>query len=193
MADIEKMIPHSGRYLDDLNNSRNIVERVTGGIKGINSDHANIHHGQGFSISGIFASIANAAVVNYAFKTPALASGKYVHWKYRDIQATATKMRVDFYEAPTNPPINGTNLTAYNRNRNSSNVSAMQAIKTGMTLDLTGAKMINTSQFVNGQSRSLDIEYVLIPDTWYIVTMTNSTGAAADANFFEFWYEEGDA
>lgn len=187
------MSPHSGRYLDDLNNSRNVIERVTGGFKQINSDHALIHASRGFSISGIYTAIANGSVVNYAFKTPSVASGKYVHWKYRDIQATATKMRVDFYEAPTNAPANGTDLTAYNRNRNSATASAMQAIKTGMTLDLTGAKLIDTAQFVSGQARALDLEYVLIPNTWYIVTMTNSTGAAADANFFEFWYEEDDA
>jgi len=36
----------------------------------------------------------------------------------------------------------------------------------------------------------INLEFVLKPDTWYIVTLTNSTGAQADINFLEFWYEE---
>lgn len=187
---ISEFQPSSGRYLDENSEERNIIDTTTGAPKIITSDHSKIHEGEGFSISGIFTGVANAAVVNYAFKTPTVASGKYIHWKYRDLQATSSKVRVDFYEAPTNAPINGTNLAAYNRNRISATVTAMQAIKTGMDLDLTGATMLNSAQFLSGEARSLDIEYVLKQNTWYILTITNGTGGAADINFFEFWYEE---
>lgn len=167
------------------------VETVTNAQKIITTDHANIHSSMGFSVSGIFASVANGATVNYAFKTPSVASGKYIHLKYKEIQSSANKIRVDLYEAPTNAPINGNNLTPYNRNRvGTPTATAMQSVKSGMTIDLTGATMINSEQFLSGQARSLDLEWLLKPDTWYIRTLTNATGSATDISFFEFWYEE---
>jgi hypothetical protein len=66
----------------------------------------------------------------------------------------------------------------------------MQAIKTGMTYNGTGAKTIDSTQYIGGQPRNTDIEFVLKPDTWYVVLFTNSTGAAVDISFFDFWYEE---
>ena len=166
-------------------------ERVTDGQICINSDHAGVHKGQGYSISGIFSAVANSTTVNYAFKTPTVASGLYIHLKFKDIQATGTKVRVDLYEKPTNAPTVGTDLVAINRRRvGTPPVTSMQAIKSGMTLDLTGATTLNSEQFVGGQPRSLDLEFVLNPDTWYIRTFTNGTGGAADISFFEFWYEE---
>jgi hypothetical protein len=66
----------------------------------------------------------------------------------------------------------------------------MQAIKSAMTINLTGATTLNTEQFTSTFGRSLDLEFVLKPDTWYIRTFTNGTGSSADISFFEFWYEE---
>jgi hypothetical protein len=190
MSKIDKLHPHSGRYMDELDQVRNIIERVTGAPRAISSDHASIHAGEGFSISGIITNLANGASTNYAFKTPTIASGKVVHWKYRDVQSSANKIRVDFVEAPTNAPTLGTDLVAYNRSRLSSHGTAMQTIKAGTTYDGTGAKTIDSAQYVGGQPRSLDIEFVLKPDTWYVVLITNSTGSAVDVSFFDFWYEE---
>ena len=176
-----------------VDNKNNMVEiaadPITRGIETISTDHAGIHKGYGYSISGIFASLAAAATVNYAFKTPA--SEKVIHLKYKEIQATANKIRVDLYEAPTNAPTLGTDVAAINRARiGTPVVTKMQAVKSGMTIDLTGATVIEITQFVGGSARSTDIEFVLKPDTWYIRTFTNGTGAQADISFFEFWYEE---
>ncbi len=166
-------------------------ERITDAQKIITSDHGDIHAGRGFSISGIFTAVANSTTVNYAFKTPSVASGKYVHLKFKDIQATGTKVRVDLYENPTAAPTNGTDLVAINRNRvGTPATSGMQFIKTAMDLNLAGAITLNSEQFLGGQPRSLDIEFVLKLNTWYVRTFTNGTGGAADISFFEFWYEE---
>ena len=171
--------------------AQNWTEGVTRGIRTITTDHGGIHAGYGYSVSGIFTGVANAATVNYAFKTPTAASGKYVHLKYKDFAATGTKVRSDLNEAPTNAPINGTDLAAINRNRvGTPTASAMQAVKTAMDINLAGVTVIDSTQFVSNDGRSLDIEFVLKPDTWYIRTFTNGTGAAADISFFEFWYEE---
>lgn len=182
----------SGRFLDENSNARNVIDITTGAKKIITSDHANIHASQGFSISGIFASVANSATVNYAFKTPTVAAGKIIHLKHQEFWASANKVRTDLYEAPTNAPTNGSVLTAYNRNRVGTPVAtAMQSIKSAMDIDLTGATDIETLQFGYASvARPMDIEVVLKPDTWYIRTFTNSTGGAVDINFFDFWYEE---
>lgn len=168
-----------------------VIERVTSGARVITTDHGSIHNKEGYSISGIFTAVANNTTVNYAFKTPTVASGKYVHLKFLQVGATANKVRVDLLEAPTAAPTLGTDLVAYNRNRIGTEVpTVMQAIKSGMTVNAAGAKTLESKQFVLGDSRSLDIEWVLKPDTWYIRTFTNGTGGAADIDFFEFWYEE---
>ena len=191
MAKIDEMQVSSGRVYDENSVVQNPVDTTTGGIKQLTTDHALIHAGKGFSISGIFASVANAAVVNYAFKTPTVASGKYVHLKFKEFSATANKIRMNFYEAPTAAPTNGGDLAAINRRRiGTPTVTAMQAVKSAMDLDLAGATTLNVESFTSGSARSLDIEFVLKPDTWYIRTFTNGTGSAADISFFEFWYEE---
>lgn len=162
----------------------------TKSLKIITTDHSAIHNDCAFGISGIFAAVANGTTVNYAFKTPLLATGKMIHLKYKDVIATGNKIRVDLYESPTNAPTLGTDLVPYNRNRVGTTLTAMQNVKVGMTINLTGAVMIESAQFINNVPRSLDIEWILKPDMWYIRTFTNSTGAAADISFFEFWYEE---
>lgn len=170
------------------------AERVTGAQKNITTDHANIHAGEGFSLTGIFTAVANNGVVNYAFKTPSVASGKYVHLKYHEFSATANKIRADFYEAPTAAPTNGSVIAPINRKRSGTVVaSAMQSVKAAMDLVLAGATNLESEQFISGMQKVLDIEFILKPDTWYIRTLTNSTGAAADISFFEFWYEENAA
>lgn len=79
-----------------------VSDAMTQGLQVITTDHAAIHASEGFSISGIFAGVANGATVNYAFKTPSVASGKYIHLKFKEFSATANKIRVDLYENPTN-------------------------------------------------------------------------------------------
>lgn len=188
-----KLIDQSdGTYSLSVNSENLPLDTFTGSVTVITSDHNKIHQGEGFSISGIFASVANAATVNFAFKTPTVASGKYIHLKHEEFWGSGNKIRTDLYEAPTNAPTNGTDLTAINRNRTGTpTATAMQAIKSGMDVTLTGALDLETLQFGVGTAvRPLDIEYVLKPNTWYIRTFTNSTGGAADINFFSFWYEE---
>jgi uncharacterized Fe-S center protein len=190
--DISEFSPHTGRYIDESSVARNIIEHVTGAVKIITSDHANIHASEGYSISGIFTSVGNGATVNYAFKTPTVASGKIIHWKYSDIFINGTKARSDIYEAPTDAPINGTDLAPINRRRIAPiRATAMQAVKTAMDITTAGAIILDSRLFSNSAGgRPIDIELELEANTWYIRTFTNLTGGAADVSFFEFWYEE---
>lgn len=168
------------------------LDATTNGLPTITTDHAAIHDKKGFSVSGVFASVANGATVNYAFKTPSVASGKVIHLKVKEFYAAGNNVRTDFYEGPTTSPTNGTDLVAYNHNRLATiPATTMQAIKTSMDLDLTGATNLETLTFGNSSAaRISDIERVLDPNTWYIRTFTNGSGATASINFFNFWYEE---
>lgn len=192
MPKLDKLNPNNGRYMDEGDRVRNIIDMTTGSMTGITSDHRAIHKKEGYHTAGIFTAVANGATVNYAFKTPTLASGKLIHWKFTEMYADGTRVRTDLYEAPTNDPINGTNLAMVNRNRVRPLIdTVMQAFKSSMDIDLTGAIPLEPKLFGNAVgARPFDLEYVLEPDTWYIRTITNQTGAAANINFFEFWYEE---
>jgi len=178
--------------LSDAQGREVILDRTTSGLPVINTDHVGIHAKQGFSVSGLFASVANGATVNYAFRTPTVASTKIIHLKVREFYAAGNNVRTDLYEAPTNAPTLGTVLASYNHNRIAAiPATTMQSVMTGMTLDLSGATNLETLTFGNSSAvRTSDIERVLAPNTWYIRTFTNGSGVAASINFFNFWYEE---
>lgn len=167
-------------------------ETNTNAWKSISLYQSSINDGEGFSISGLFTAVADSATVNYAFKTPTVASGKVIHLPYREFWGNGNKIRTDLYEAPTNAPINGSDLAVINRNRvGTPTVTTMQAVKAAMDIDLTGATDLETLQFGYAvTTRPLDVKFILKPDTWYIRTFTNSTGGAVNINFFDSWSEK---
>jgi hypothetical protein len=165
----------------------NALKDLSGAMKVIPTDHSVIHEGKGFNVSANFAAVPNAGVKNIAFKTPA---SKSVHLKFREFWTSGSKFNVILYEDPTNAPTGGTDMTAVNRNRNSQGTTAMQAIKHSATIDTTGATSLDSITFgANATYRPLELEFVLKPNKWYIVQMTNGSGSNADINAFLFWYE----
>jgi hypothetical protein len=165
------------------------ADSITESLKTITTDHSDIHNKKGFSFSAAFTGVLDAATKALAFKTPSLASGKIIHLVHRDFHATANKIRADFYEGLDADPTFGSDLPIFNHNRTGTiPESAMQAVKFGIDVVLTGGTMIETSMFANINSRN--IEWVLKPNTWYVRTFTNLTGAAADIDIYEFWIEE---
>jgi hypothetical protein len=176
---------------NDVNETVKIkVDTTSKSLKTITTDHSDVHNKKGFSISGIFDAVADSTSVNYAFKTPTAESGKLIHLKYYDIQSTSPKVRTDFYEAPTNAPTLGTDINAYNHNRvGTPEISAMQAIKSGVTFDGTGVTMLNW-QYIPNKIQPLDTEFILKPNTWYVRLFTNKSGSAVDLSFYEYWIEE---
>ena len=78
---IEK-VEYKGQLLgiDELGNVSIIrQDSLTKSLKVISTNEFAVHNKQGFSISGIYGSVANSGNVNYAFKTPAVTSGKVIH------------------------------------------------------------------------------------------------------------------
>lgn len=158
----------------------------------LEAGHHAIHRGWGFSLSHIFSSVANGATVNYAFQTPTSDAGYYVHTQAIILSATNNNILYTLYENPTTPPSGGSDITPYNRNRNSSTTSRLQALKSEMTIDTTGAIVLD-SRYISNVGSTNVIETVFKPNTWYIRTFTNSTGGASNISVFTFWYERPNA
>lgn len=168
------------------------IDQSSGFEVNIEAGHHAIHRGWGFSLSHVFASVANGATVNYAFKTPTAASGYYVHTQSIILSATNNNVLYNLYENPTNIPTDGSDITTYNRNSNSLNASRLQALKSGMTIDTTGSTLLD-SRYISSAGSTNTIETIFKPDTWYIRTFTNSTGGASNISIFTFWYERPNA
>jgi hypothetical protein len=183
--------PYQILGLNDANESVKLrADTLTKSLKSISTDHSNTHQGKIFSISGIYSDIADSASVNYAFKTPTVASGKIIHLKYVDFVSTNSKVRVDFYETD-NAQLAGTDIVAYNHYRVGEVVpTAMQALKSGVTFEGTGAIMLNW-QYIPKNVQSMDMDwFVLKPNTWYCVLFSNQSGAEMDLSFYQYWTEE---
>jgi hypothetical protein len=168
------------------------VDRFTKAVQVITTDHSKIHDKQGFTTSGLIGGIPNNSSGNYCFKTPAASTGKWIHLKYSEFWGNGQKMSVALYENPTNPPTGGTDIAAVNRNRTEPlAVTSMQYLKKNMTINTAGAYILENWYFGYAVgSRTLDLEFLLKPDTWYIRQITNYTGGTVDTSYFEFWYEE---
>ena len=164
------------------------IETETGFMTTIESAHAHIHAGEGFSLSVVFEAVANGASVNYCFKTPLASSGVHVHTQLVDISATNNKITAELYEAPTNAPTSGSAIVAYNRDRNSTATTKLQSLVSGATINTTGAALLNKRIFTSSGTSSF-IENIFKPDTWYIRQFTNGTGSASDISLFTFWCE----
>ena len=98
-------------------------EKFTGFLTEISSDHNYIH--QGLGLTAIINTGSISVAYDIAFKTPTVASGKYVHWRPAGITSSADYVDVQLTETETYT--GGTTITPINRNRNSSTTSIMMS------------------------------------------------------------------
>lgn len=106
---------------DELNTTiNNTIESVTGGIKSINTDHANIHEGQGFGFYQIADTLAYGEFKRFRFKAP---TTKYAHIKGIQIvsESATCRLRIKHSVTIVNPGYLINNVFV-NKNHNSSNV-----------------------------------------------------------------------
>ena len=166
-------------------------DRFTGMQCVVQSDHAYIHDGLGFT--AIIDTGSISAAYDIAFTTPSVASGKYIHWRPIGITSSAEYVQVVTYEGDSFS--SGTTVTPINRNRNSTNTSTMQAFvknatatPTGTQIDIFGVGSTgNPTSRSGGADGSLD-EIVLKPNTNYVITLTPA--GATSCTLKLFWYEE---
>ena len=174
------------------------IEFVTGGIPVIDTNHENIHNGEGYGIFVLKEDLADNAKYTFSFKTCSAEDG-YIHFQWYWVWTNNAKVLMRLYENPTTAPTGGTEVLPLNHNRTNGN-SACAEVKEGATFDPTGAVQLDLSIFGgggttpsarSGGSLSNDgIEYVLEPDTFYCFEFENKSGASADFLFRAFWYEE---
>ena len=170
----------------------NAIEKDTGYMGTIGSDHAYIHKGIGFTAIINTGSISVA--YDIAFTTPTVASGLFVHWRPIGITSSADYVDVQLTEPETYT--GGSAVTPINRNRNSTITSVMQAVVKGATATPAGTLIQSTGVGVSGNpaakaggGAAADQELVLIPNTTYLLTLTPDGATTCVLELF--WYEEG--
>ena len=167
------------------------IERFTGYVGSISSDHAYVH--KGYAFTAIVNTGSISAAYDIAFKTPLVANA-YVHWRPIGISSSANYVSFNLYEGDAFT--SGSTVTPINRNRNSSATSDMQTFVKGATVSPSGtiiqAGGIGTSGTPTARSgggSAADQELVLKPNTSYVLTLVP---AGATTCILElFWYEEG--
>lgn len=195
--DINRYAPNSGRYLDELSNVHNVVERVTGAFKGIDNDHAYIHAG------GLFTAItkntlATTAVRYISIVTPA--NGKYVHYRNERIQTSADNVTVEFFEDATVTAGTGTAKTPINHRRIAPHAATV-LVRDGVTVTAEGNLIaqtfigggVGTGQARSGEETSDKNEIILKQGATYIVKITNGSSGSNIIQCNPIWYEEDDA
>lgn len=92
---IKDMLPNTGRYFDEGGKIWNIIERITGSVKEINSDHSAIHAGLGYCLHLYHASLAPGVSKNYRIKGP---TTKYAHLKSIQVSAQGAPLLVELIQ-----------------------------------------------------------------------------------------------
>ena len=165
---------------------------------GIDVGHHEIHEGDSFVIDTVDESMADGDVLSLAFKTPV--AGKRIHMLVEGIFKGAGHMEIT--EDSTWAAGSGTQLSLYNRERNSTGSSILLENTTGGFV-ANDAMVLNSSSYAvgtiihsfyvfadrktGGEARAVD-ELVLKPNTEYMILMEADVGTNA-AHMTLNWYE----
>ena len=193
-----------------VNVLRGLLERVTKMFPVINSDHAFIHEGDAHKARLDVGTLAHGASEEYGFKTP---KELYVHFKNLKLTSVGATVAVELKRGTTTNPLTVNSVSSatseltgpHNVNDYSSKTSGCAIGKTPVYKDGTEngelwdkiiAPGSGTNQFqsVSQTMMSDNFEYVMKPDTYYVIEFENLSGedAASDVALELFWYEEVD-
>lgn len=170
------------------------IDKFTGFPVVVQSDHAYIHQGIGFSLSGTTGSIAAAGTHSISFTTPP--NSVYVHLRPTGLSSTANTLQARIAEKSVMS--GGSAATPTNRNRNSKNTSLV-TIATGATLTTEGTILqiaqvgsgTNAGNATGGGADGSAEEWVLKPNTTYSIRFENVGAVTATVGYYNlFWYEE---
>ena len=164
-------------------------DKYTGFQTNIESDHRYIHEGKGFSALVEVGTIT--AAYKISFTTP---ETLYVHWRPALLVSSAAYVDYKMYGGDADITA-GTAQAIINRNRNSSETSAITDFKknttttpSGTVVDLDGFGSAGSPTARAGGSSDSTHELVLKRDTAYTILLTPS--AETSVNLKLFWYEE---
>ena len=170
--------------LDDIR-----IDASTNTIQTMSYEHHEIHSGSSFTTSYI-ADIGNGANLDMLIVTPD--SLAYAHLLYEiDVQAEA---QLYIYENVTATA--GDAVVAYNRNRVGTPASATVVVTSTPTGITEGSTIIRSRHMGSGKSigggdRGTH-EFILKPNTKYLVRLTNSTSGDNYMSVIFDWYEHTD-
>lgn len=167
---------------------RNVrLDEVTGYLTFIDVFHHHTHAGEAF-ISGDLIDLGNGAIRDILIVTP-----NTTYWAHMFITIT-TESETDLkvYEGTT-ASNNGTAITAFNKDRNSTSVATTLIFHTPTVAPGSEGVMLppmhwGSGKGVGGGERSSE-EWVLKQNTKYLLRITNATTSANQTNTILRWYE----
>ena len=169
-------------------------ERLTSAIRTIETEHAYIHEGIFYESYNKFTLAAGAKRV-VTIKSPV---GKYLHYRPTNLVTSADKVTIEFYEGATVTAETGTAVTPSNHDRNSALTSGVTLLD-APTVTADGTKFAQvyipgatgTGGTRTGQSAGTSgSEWVLKPNTVYLIRVTNGSSGSNDIQVNFQWYEE---
>lgn len=170
---------------------RNIVTRFKEMIQvvaTISFDHIMIHQGKAFTRSDLHESFASLAVHNHLI----VVGANPIHLRQLILETDNAPILMEYYENTT-VSANGTEEVIGNNNRNSSKVTTTSFFSEPTVTadgDFMGVTLIPTSAKDSGGVGILKGgEWVLKPNTNYLIRITNNSGAAVDYGLTLFYYE----
>ena len=165
-------------------------DSATGASLMIDVAHHETHEGEMFHAEYTNASVSDAASVDVLLRT----STKDSHTVF-DVYAGG-QTKIYLYEAPTVTAV-GTAVPAYNMNRSASLTSTV-AISHTPTITVSTTILVNGRVLPGGTSQQTRVgggvrqgtEWILKPNTNYLIRATNTSGGSVPINVVIEWYEE---
>jgi len=152
----------------------------------IDSIHEMVHLGKHF-VHSAEDTVANGANLDHLLVT----GGAAAHLRISEIDITSAPFKIYLFEGTT-VSANGTQQAAVNNNRLSTNTSNTQ-IYSGPTVTAPGTqlryKLIPGTRQTGGDGTTYFNEWVLKPNTNYLVRITNASGTSATVGSTLEWYE----
>jgi hypothetical protein len=188
--------PQSGRkVLDDgsvVNTAKILVDStdVSGSIKTVTEFQSAVHAGESFSYSANQIGLAIGGTVSILART----GSKQVHFDGFNVKVSQGPFRIVFYEAPTVTDA-GTIVETERRNRNIATVSLTDVYlnptvsDNGRILDDDLMPEISQGAVKNAGSGEIDTGWVLMPNTDYLVVLTNMSAAIVNWSARFTWHE----
>ena len=161
----------------------------------VDHEHRMIHDGFAFHITHRVASLANGAALEGLISVPA---DSFPHLTGMLFTFGAGDVDIETFEGTTTSA-DGTAVTTFNRNRNSSITPAISVFHTP-TITADGTQIHDrlvppTGNGVGNRegvvSPNLGEEWILKPSTKYLVRVTNNSGGAIKLTMEMLWYEAG--
>lgn len=178
------------------------IENITQSVPTVDSNHAQIHEKNGFSLSGTLV----VAATDFGAIQLDVPAGSYVHFQALSFSVNGgpcTVALMEDYTLDATAAAAATELTPMNHHRIAPPASLLTAnahadvTPTAGTAGLTLATVFvpgatQGNNRVGAQSGQSE-EWVLNPATSYLITMLNNAGTSTTFGYYLFWYEESAA